>query len=278
MNKTLRSTDLPGVTSALAFLCCLLAGCVNSQAPVPEPGAEQIANAAQAASAQQASVLAGYYRVNEGDTVESIAAAYGRDPAALANWNDISAYPALPAGQVLRVSPPPDAAGVPPALPAASAVAASPSNVTPAPVASNSPVVAAPRPAARAASAPACSADALAWPAQGPLVGTFGKNGAHGILIGGKSGDAVKAADSGRVVYAGNRVKGYGQLVIVKHGDHYLTAYGYNQKLLVKEGAKVRQGQIIAEMGNVSGRSSLLFEVRKDRKPVDPLPYLKRCL
>jgi lipoprotein NlpD len=286
MNMTLRSKDLFGVTSALVVAGCLLSGCVSQMPPVPEPSQAEIANAAQKASTQQASVMAGYYRVNDGDTVESIAAAYARDPAEIASWNSIPRYPALPAGQVVRVAPPAEApeitlaesdmtqlvasskAEAPPVKAEAAASKAAVATAKPAPP---------PAPVARAATDAACSATGFAWPVQGPLLGTFGKDGAHAIMIGGKAGDAVKAAEKGRVVYAGSRVKGYGQLVIVKHGEHYLTAYGYNQKLFVKEGAKVQQGQTIAEMGGASGRAALLFEVRKDRKPVDPLPYLKRC-
>jgi lipoprotein NlpD len=286
MNMTLRSKDLLGVTSALVVIGCLLSGCVSQIPPVPEASQAQIANAAQTASAQPASVVAGYYRVNQGDTVESIAAAYGRNPAEIENWNSIPRYPALPVGQVMRVAPPSDPAEVTLAESEVTPLVASgkpEAAASKAQVAASKPDVAAVKPAvsaapvSRAASDAACSANALAWPVQGPLLGTFGKDGSHAILIGGKAGDAVKAADSGRVLYAGSRVKGYGQLVIVKHGEHYLTAYGYNQKLFVKEGAKVKQGQTIAEMGSATGRAALLFEVRKDRRPVDPLPYLKRC-
>lgn len=113
------------------------------------------------------------------------------------------------------------------------------------------------------------------WPANGSVIGQFSESGSKGIAIGGKAGDAVVAAGDGKVVYAGSGLRGYGQLIIVKHNATFLSAYAHNQKLLVKEGQNVSKGQKIAEMGNTDAdQVKLHFEIRRQGKPVDPLKYL----
>ncbi|MBQ4853882.1 peptidoglycan DD-metalloendopeptidase family protein [Rhodanobacter sp. B2A1Ga4] len=114
------------------------------------------------------------------------------------------------------------------------------------------------------------------WPADGSLVGRFqGGDAIPGIEIAGKSGDPVRAAADGVVVYSGNGLVGYGELVIIKHNDSFLSAYGHNRKRLVKEGQRVSMGQQIAEMGSTGAtRNELEFQIRKDGNPVDPLGYL----
>jgi lipoprotein NlpD len=114
------------------------------------------------------------------------------------------------------------------------------------------------------------------WPADGSLIKRFQAGDAiPGIEIGGKSGDPVRAAADGVVVYSGNGLVGYGELIIVKHNDSYLSAYGHNSKRLVKEGQRVTAGQQIAEMGSTgASRDELQFQIRKDGNPVDPLGYL----
>jgi lipoprotein NlpD len=114
------------------------------------------------------------------------------------------------------------------------------------------------------------------WPAEGSLIKRFRSGDAiPGIAIGGKAGDAVRAAADGVVVYSGNGLVGYGELVIIKHNDSFLSAYGHNSKRLVKEGQRVTAGQQIAEMGSTgASRDELEFQVRKDGNPVDPLGYL----
>jgi lipoprotein NlpD len=116
-----------------------------------------------------------------------------------------------------------------------------------------------------------------AWPTRGPVVTTFGSSAgiASGIGIGGRSGQAIHAAAAGRVVYAGSGLIGYGQLVIIKHNDTYLTAYGHNNRLLVAQGQEVRRGEQIAEMGLGPQRQPRLhFEIRRNGRPIDPLPLL----
>ncbi|HEY4090027.1 MAG TPA: peptidoglycan DD-metalloendopeptidase family protein [Luteibacter sp.] len=114
------------------------------------------------------------------------------------------------------------------------------------------------------------------WPADGTLIKRFASGDAiPGIEIGGKSGDPVRAAADGVVVYSGNGLVGYGELVIIKHSDSFLSAYGHNRKRLVKEGEKVKAGQTVAEMGSSGAtRDELQFQVRRDGNPVDPLQYL----
>jgi len=114
------------------------------------------------------------------------------------------------------------------------------------------------------------------WPAQGTLIKRFQVGDAiPGIEIGGNAGDSVQAAADGVVVYSGNGLVGYGELVIIKHSDSFLSAYGHNSKRLVKEGQRVTAGQQIAEMGSTGApRNELQFQIRKDGNPVDPLGYL----
>ena len=117
----------------------------------------------------------------------------------------------------------------------------------------------------------------MVWPAQGVVISNFDEAKNKGVGIGGKAGDAVLAAADGRVVYAGAGLRGYGNLIILKHNNTYLTAYAHNQALLVKEDQTVKQGQKIAEMGSSdSDRVKLHFEVRRNGKPVDPLSYLPK--
>jgi lipoprotein NlpD len=150
----------------------------------------------------------------------------------------------------------------------------------PAPAAS----AAAPTASASASTAPAASAPAaiagedeiaFIWPSNGVLLAGFDEAKNKGLDLGGKAGDPVQAAADGRVVYAGAGLRGYGNLVILKHNNTYLTAYAHNQTLLVKEDQSVRKGQKIAEMGNSDAdRVKLHFEIRRQGKPVDPAKFL----
>ncbi len=162
------------------------------------------------------------------------------------------------------------------ATPASTAApAAPPAASTPAPA-----VVAPAKPATPAAERVAAVGEInWRWPADGTLVGAFvgGDQTRQGIDISGKAGDAVRAAADGTVVYSGNGLVGYGELIIVKHNASFLSAYGHNRTRMVKEGDHVKAGQTIAEMGSSSAsRDSLHFEIRKNGKPVNPLDYLPR--
>ena len=113
------------------------------------------------------------------------------------------------------------------------------------------------------------------WPAAGAVVAGFDEGRNKGLTIAGKAGDPVVAASDGRVVYAGSSLRGYGNLIIVKHSDLFLTAYAHNQVLLVKDDQVVRRGQKIAEMGSSDAeRVQLHFEIRRQGKPVDPAKLL----
>jgi lipoprotein NlpD len=124
---------------------------------------------------------------------------------------------------------------------------------------------------------PSAGADDVAfiWPANGTVLSGFDEVKNKGLSIGGKAGDPVLAAADGKVVYAGAGLRGYGNLVILKHNNTFLTAYAHNQTLLVKEDQSVKKGQKIAEMGSTDAdRVNLHFEIRRSGKPVDPTRYL----
>ena len=115
------------------------------------------------------------------------------------------------------------------------------------------------------------------WPLKGTIIKTYSQSGKKGIGIKGKIGQSVKAAASGKVVYSGNGLIGYGNLLIIKHNETFLSAYANNSRLLVKEGQPVRIGQIIAEVGRgTNNKPSLHFEIRKNGKPVNPIWYLPK--
>jgi lipoprotein NlpD len=245
----------------------------------------------------------GYYTVKPGDTLIRISFENGQSWKDVARWNNLDNPNLIEVGQVLRVVPPGTAA------PASATAAAGPGVVTH-PVASSSvaattsaaaPATAAsaPKPAASAAtptaaasattasaavapSATAATAAAPAeddvsfiWPASGSLLAGFDEARNKGYDIAGKAGDPVYAAADGRVVYAGAGLRGYGNLIILKHSNTFLTAYAHNQALLVKEDQTVKRGQKIAEMGSTDAdRVKLHFEIRKQGKPVDPARYL----
>jgi lipoprotein NlpD len=231
----------------------------------------------------------GFYRVQPGDTLYGISRTFKQKPADLVKWNNLPESKRINIGQVLRVAPPGSTSTA-----SASASASAPANVsgsksaqppllpTPeksAPEKSAAQKPAAEKPAASEEHEPAVTANAskgtFLWPARGEVVRKFGASGNKGIDIEGKVGQPVKASASGKVVYAGSGLRSYGRMIIVKHGNDYLTAYAYNEKLLVKEGDTVKQGATIADMGTgPSGTPSLHFEVRKSGTAVDPMPLL----
>ncbi len=255
----------------------------------------------------------GYYTVRPGDTLIRIALEQGQNWRDLQRWNAIDNPNLLEVGQVLRVqAPAPDASAAqarpvqaagrvdsrpldannrPPGAASAASAAASGSASAPGPAAAGSTPVVTP-PAATPSAATPSSAPALpaaakpparegeddvawAWPAGGPVLGGFDEARNKGVAIGGKAGDPVLAAADGRVVYAGSGLRGYGNLVIVKHNNTYLTAYAHNQTLLVKDEQVVRRGQKIAEMGSSDAdRVQLHFEIRRLGVPVDPQKLL----
>jgi len=208
----------------------------------------------------------GYYTVRPGDTLIRIGLETGQNWRDIQNWNALANPNLIEVGQVLRVVPPLADPSQPAAAPvASSSVAARPLPV-PAPVAP---------PAPAPAAIPAGDDVAFVWPVPGGVLETFDEVKNKGVDIAGKMGDPVLAAADGRVVYAGAGLRGYGNLIILKHNNTYLTAYAHNQNLLVREDQAVKQGQKIAEMGSSdTDRVKLHFEVRRQGKPVDPLKHL----
>lgn len=216
----------------------------------------------------------GYYTVKPGDRLMRIALDHGQAWRDIARWNNLADPNVIEVGQVLRVIPPVDVA-VAVARPV-STPSATPSAVPPAGAASGAARPAS-APAAPVAAAPAASGDELSWlwPASGAVVAGFDEARNKGLGIGGNAGDPVLASADGKVVYAGSGLRGYGNLVILKHNNTYLSAYAHNQTLLVKEEQTVRRGQKIAEMGNSDAdRVKLHFEIRRQGKPVDPAQLL----
>jgi lipoprotein NlpD len=183
-------------------------------------------------------------------------------------FEDVESPPPVP--EAAAPAPPPLAAAKPP-------VATSPS--PPIALAPRAAPVVAEVPSKPAASAPQLNAGGVnwRWPGNGKVVGTYvsGDQTRQGVDIAGSAGDPVQAAADGEVVYSGNGLLGYGELIIVKHNASFLSAYGHNRRRLVQEGDKVKAGQQIAEMGSsASSREELHFEIRKNGKPVNPLDYL----
>ncbi|EUC19411.1 UNVERIFIED_ORG: lipoprotein NlpD [Burkholderia sp. CF145] len=246
------------------------------------------------------------YKVRRGDSLARIARSHNVTVKQVLAWNHLKPSSRLHIGQALKVSSPDAVKMV--AAPSAPAQAATPSsNANGAAAASSGTSGASSSTASGAASnttgtsnatasAPATGAPApsaadarevnaelarhakgvsLIWPAQGNVVEGFQAGETRGIEIGGKPGDPIRAAADGKVMYAGTGLNEYGSLIIVQHNKDFLTAYAHNRKLLVKTGDIVRRGQQIAEMGSENNsRVSVLFELRRDGKPIDPMPFL----
>ena len=284
----------------------------TAPAPVASAGsgtATATATAAKPIAGQENAGKPGYYTIRPGDTLIRIGLDAGQSWRDIARWNGLDNPNIIEVGQVLRIIPPGTAAALvaaplPTATPAAAPAPATEGVVT-RPVTSPSVVTATTLPAAggtRTAAAPSVTPSVTPapvaaastplppasspsdedigwiWPVTGGagnVIATFDEVKNKGVGINGKLGDPILAAGDGRVVYAGAGLRGYGNLVILKHNNTYLTAYAHNQTLLVKEDQTVRKGQKIAEMGNSdSDRTKLHFEIRRQGKPVDPLRFL----
>ena len=244
----------------------------RSLTPPPQAAgvpAQPAHHAVARADKPQPPVSNGYYRVKPGDTLYRIAAAFGQRSDDLVKWNNLTDASHIETGGVLRVTPPNANDDNPPATSASSPAQ---------PAAQKNP---AKKDAAEKNDKKENPADndksRFAWPARGTLNAVYRQGKSICMIIAAKAGDPVKAAASGRVMFEGDGGKPYGKLIVIKHDEALVTAYGHNRKLLVKEGTTVKRGQAIAEMGETKdGAGSLRFEVRKDGKPVDPAPYLPR--
>jgi lipoprotein NlpD len=288
---------LPRLLSTVLMLCGVvwLAGCSTTQnkAPVEErqpirpvtrsplpapvattPPAAVPPETVKALPGAENAGKPGYYTVKPGDTMIRIGLEQGQNWRDIVRWNSIENPNLIEVGQVLRVLPPQaDATALASQGVAPPKVDSKPLDSRPAaPAATGAPAAAVAPPAA----APQADDEpAWAWPSAGTVLAGFEEGKQKGLAIAGKAGDPVLAAADGRVVYAGSGLRGYGNLVIVKHNNTYLTAYAHNQTLLVKEDQAVRRGQKIAEMGSSDAeRVQLHFEIRRQGKPVDPARLL----
>ena len=286
-----------GVSLTLLTAVVLLGGCgskVQNRAPVedrvnaagrPTPmPAEPAAPVVKQLPGFENAGKPGYYTVKPGDMLIRIAVDHGQSPKDIARWSNVDNPNRIEIGQVLRVIPPVSvsaATGVVTRPVTAGTVSPVTATAAALPAAS-----AADKPAATSgvasASAPAAPTSSSGdeeikwiWPTQGAVLTGFDEVKNKGLDIAGSAGDPVLAAADGRVVYVGAGLRGYGNLIILKHNNMYLTAYAHNQTLLIKEDQSVRQGQKIAEMGSSDAdRVKLHFEVRRQGKPVDPAKYL----
>jgi lipoprotein NlpD len=297
-SMTNRGTDRwkPARWIAAAVVAALLGGCTvtsTREAPVADRSTTPADRAAAPTpapakpAAPRVPPADGTYIVQPGDTLFSIAAAYGRDVKDLARWNGIDDPSRIRVGQLLRVVPPSgetaavlpvtptgpaltkplEGTGVPGSVaPPAGAVAApAPPSTVPGPVASIPETKPAPPPP---------SADWI-WPVNGTVTDRFDEKRNKGIGIAAREGDPVVASADGQVVYSGSGLRGYGNLVILKHNDDFISAYAHNRQILVKQGQMVKKGQRIAEVGKTDAtQPKLHFEIRRQGKPVDPLAYL----
>jgi len=269
----------------VALACAVLAGCAaprRTPAPVEDrTGARHGAPITQAAPTAAAALPGaenagkpGYHTVRPGETLLRIALESGQNWRDIVRWNNLENPNVIEVGQVLRVVPP-----------SAGAVAAAPAPVPALPPASAASSVArasatTAAPSAAPLNTPSAGADddiAWIWPTTGAatVLAGFDEQKNKGVDIAGRAGDPVLAAADGRVVYAGAGLRGYGNLIILKHNNTYLTAYAHNQTLLVKEDQTVRKGQKIAEMGSTdTDRVKLHFEIRRQGKPFYSTRYL----
>ena len=200
----------------------------------------------------------GYYRVQRGDTLSSISRRHGQSVANLSRWNNLSDPSKIEVGQVLRVR-----------SPAGKTTTGGKKTTQPKRTTTTTP---------KPATGPAVPARSIAlqWPATGKVLLGFNPTSNKGINIGGTDGAPIHAAAAGKVVYAGDGLRQYGNLLIIKHDADYLTVYAHNRSLLVKEGDSVKQGQPVATMGDTGSDSGVMlhFELRYRGKTIDPMPYL----
>lgn len=278
----------------------VLAGCA-SKSPAPVDARGGLRTSESAASKET-------YIVKPGDTIYSIAREHGMDFRELIALNGIDSPSRITPGRVLKIKPPASTSST--VAPVASTAPITSEVVQARPLGANTETLkrepkAGKEPYSDQALAlaqgsakpaetggaeakpevkpeakpgePVLSGDEIAWiwPASGKVVSTFSEGSSKGIDISGKLGDPVIAASDGKVILANNSLRGYGNMIVIKHSNTWLTVYAHNNKMLVKEGQTVTKGQKIAEMGSSDAdQVKLHFEVRRQGKPVDPLKYL----
>lgn len=275
------SSDIIRLSGKCLLLFCalaLLAACAGKSPPAPVTTLE--IRKQQIAQQQRAPLSGQQYIVQRGDTLYAIAFRSGQDYRTLAARNNIRAPYVIHPGQVIRLQ-----GNVASAAPSAQNRSTTARTATPNPpkaVASSSQkgygqVTQEPR--QPSLPAPVTGRVSWQWPVRGPLLARFStaENGIKGIQIGGAAGARINAAADGQVVYAGNALRGYGNLIIIKHNDDFLSAYAHNRRILVKERQEVKAGQQIAEMGDTDAASIRLhFEIRFRGTSVDPIRYLPK--
>ncbi len=237
----------------------LLAGCVSKPEPIP------------VINKSPSRVIPNAYQVKQGDSIYKIAWAFGVDFQDVAEYSNLKEPYALEPGQVVYLKKP------------EARVTALEDEEPPGPVVAKKlpEKEPAPQPAAAPESLPSVSFAASPtewnWPAEGRLVGKYSvAKGNKGIQIAGAEGSPIKATAAGEVVYSGQGLRGYGNLVILKHSPEFLSAYAHNQEILVSEGQAVQTNQQIATMGSSGVQTTMLhFELRKNGQPVNPMNYLK---
>ena len=242
---------MPKMKSAIAIVIAvfMLVSCVSVKPPV------------------NVSRGPGWYTVKKSDTLYSIAWRYGLDYKQLARWNRIDVSSPIHPGQRLSL-----------VKPRATTVASGSksSSQSSAPVKSKSTSSKSVTSKASVGQSGASNPSKWIWPTKGKPLNTFmaSRLDRRGIDIAGKLGQSVRAVADGRVVYSGNGLVGYGNLIIIKHSDTFLSAYAYCQERLVQEGAAVKAGKVVAKMGRRDNVAKLHFEIRRNGKPVDPMKYL----
>lgn len=281
----------------------LLAGCASTRQAAPirdvhsaKPKADMAARPAVAPAVVLPPAPPGFYRIQPGDTLYKIAFELSLDFQALAEWNRLTTPDRIIAGELLRTTP----AVTSPAATSPKTVVTTQAAPLPHKIETRTlPALQSPPPAqtvttamtttAPPARAPAAQTAAIApplaevaperwdWPSKGTLLSRFGAGLSKGIDIAGERGQPVQAAAPGTVAYIGAGLRGYGKLIIIRHGKTLLSAYAHHARILVKEGDNVSRGQVIGEMGDSDAdRVKLHFEIREFGKPVDPLDYLPR--
>ena len=219
-----------------------------------------------------------FYTVRKGDTLYGIALAFGQNWRDIASWNNLSDPDKIKIGEKLRVVPK-DTGNAAVSIPLESAAIETPPGRS---TSDESKVTGNQGAFGNALLDESMDRDeglvtslGWVWPANGQITEQFSDSNSKGISIAGASGEAIFAVSDGKVVYSGNGLRGYGNLVIIKHPDEFITAYAHNKSIFVKEGETVNKGQKIAEMGmSETDSPKLLFEVRRGGKPLDPLLYL----
>jgi lipoprotein NlpD len=246
---------------SIIAICVVMTGCLSSR--------EFISTEEKFSKSQKAT---SFHIVEKGDTLFSIAWTYGWDYHELADTNSIAKPYTIYVGQKIDIVNPP--------LVKNSAVVSSVGKMAKWSPKMEKPAKNTAKPSRNAPIKPSLGTQkGWKWPAKGKVIGRFLANDSQnkGIDIAGKLGESVSAAAAGTVVYAGKGLRGYGNLVIIKHDAKFLSAYAHTSRILVREKEKIKAGQIIAEIGSTgTNRVKLHFEIRRNGRPVDPLQFLPK--